>query len=365
MYPPAASTPEPNPTDEEVISSLNKVIHGAPLPGNVLDINPFIYMPKNLPGGFWFLIHSNVNKDNKDGFWKTKGEPCKIFSHSGISGWRSTFEFYEGKAPHQCKTDWVMQEYRISREGNNAKEASSLCRVFRDHERSKTHEMLQKLASTDTARENNIRPSQLNVPDADIGQSSTSRPQVSEDDGTGVLAMTEIVPDPWLENLHEIGSGGDFLELLDLDDPLSPYLDNPALSSSSSENSSCLSISSGECFDSLALLQDLEPENSQKDAGCKFSVSASHRPNEVVVLPATSATISDRTDVLPHEEIPKTMSSKDDALKLASRNQNPNFRDEGPSSNNHNVTPAAPAGKIMAAGGRRKYLMKFLCFMSF
>lgn len=98
--------------------------------------------------------------------------------------------------------------------------------------------------------------------------------------------MTEIVPDPWLENLHEIVySGDDFLELLDLDDPVSPYLDNPALSSS---NSSCLSISSGECFDSLALLQDLEPENSQKDAGCKFSVSASHKPNEVVMLPATS-----------------------------------------------------------------------------
>jgi hypothetical protein len=101
--------------------------------------------------------------------------------------------------------------------------------------------------------------------------------------------MTEIVPDPWLENLHEMGyPGDDFLELLDLDDPVSPYLDNPASSSSSSENSSCLTISSGECFDSLALLQDLEPENSQKDAGCKFSVSASHRPNEVVMLPATS-----------------------------------------------------------------------------
>lgn len=82
-------------------------------------------------GGFWFLIHSNVSKDNKDGFWKTKGEPSKIFSHSGISGWRSTFEFYEGQAPHQCKTDWVMQEYRISQrglcEGSNAKVLYGIC----------------------------------------------------------------------------------------------------------------------------------------------------------------------------------------------------------------------------------------------
>lgn len=77
-----------------------------------------------------------------------------------------------------------------------------------------------------------------------------------------------------------------------------------------------------------------------------------------------TALISGRTDVLPPEEIPKTINSKD-APELASGNQNPNHRNEGPSSNNHNVTPAAPAGKIMAAGGRKKYLMKFLCFMSF
>lgn len=82
-------------------------------------------------GGIWFLIHSNVNKDNKDGLWKTKGEDCKIFSHSGISGSRSTFEFYEGQAPHWCKTDWVMQEYRIPQrglsEGNNAKVLYGIC----------------------------------------------------------------------------------------------------------------------------------------------------------------------------------------------------------------------------------------------
>jgi len=96
--------------------------------------------------------------------------------------------------------------------------------------------------------------------------------------------LPERAPDHWLDYF----SRDDYLELSDLDKPLSPYLDNPALSSSSSENSSCVSRSSGECFDSLALLQDLETENSQKDAGCKFSVCASHRPNEVVVLPATS-----------------------------------------------------------------------------
>jgi hypothetical protein len=62
--------------------------------------------------------------------------------------------------------------------------------------------------------------------------------------------------------------------------------------------------------------------------------------------------------VLPPEEILKTSRSKD-ALKLASRNQNPNFRNEGPSSD----TPiAATDGKNI---GRTKNFMKFLCFMSF
>lgn len=71
----------------------------------------------------------------------------------------------------------------------------------------------------------------------------------------------------------------DFMELLDLENQVS---------SPSSSESSCVTISSDECFDSLALLQDLEPENNQKDANCKFSVSAPVKPNEVVVHPVTS-----------------------------------------------------------------------------
>lgn len=83
---------------------------------------------------------------------------------------------------------------------DDVQEASSLCRVFLDHERSKTHQMLQKLASTDIARENNIRPSQSNVPDANIGQSSTSRPQVCQPQLCGIhtrlgLDFAALFPD--------------------------------------------------------------------------------------------------------------------------------------------------------------------------
>lgn len=72
----------------------------------------------------------------------------------------------------------------------------------------------------------------------------------------------------------------------------------------------------------------------------------------------SAAPIGSITDVLPPEEILKTIRSKD-ALKLASRNQNPNFRNEGPSSDS---PIAATDGKNI---GRKKNFMKFLCFMSF
>ena len=65
--------------------------------------------------GIWFFIKSKMRKDADFGYWRTKGEACQIFSNSSITGWRSTLEFYEGQAPLGNKTDWVMQEYWITR----------------------------------------------------------------------------------------------------------------------------------------------------------------------------------------------------------------------------------------------------------
>lgn len=104
--------------------------------------------------------------------------------------------------------------------------------------------------------------------------------QVQHGNGeTGLLAAPERSLNHPVDNLPEIDyfSDGDFLELRDLADPVSP--------SSSSDNSSCLSQTSDECFDSLALLRDLE---SHKDVGCKFSVAASVMPDKVVLQPASS-----------------------------------------------------------------------------
>ena len=103
-------------------------------------------------------------------------------------------------------------------------------------------------------------------------------------DETEVLAVAERLPVPEHqgENLVEMDfffAGGDFLELQDLDNPAS---------SSSSENSSVVSISSDECFDSMAFLQDLDDQTlEQNDASKKLNVSAFNKLDEVVIVPAT------------------------------------------------------------------------------
>lgn len=64
MSPPTASPPDnikPNCTAVEVIWYLYKFIHGATLPGNVLDeYNPHHLKPENLPGNSLFLLDYNM-----------------------------------------------------------------------------------------------------------------------------------------------------------------------------------------------------------------------------------------------------------------------------------------------------------------
>ncbi|XP_018821574.1 NAC domain-containing protein 96-like isoform X2 [Juglans regia] len=370
-----------NCTDEELFLSFEKMISGSQFPSNVItDVNPFLYMPSNLPDGIWFFICSEEIKDNKVGFWKTKGNACEIFSNSVITGLRTTLEFYEGQAPHGCKTDWVMHKHRILQrepcEGSKAKEANFLCRVFLGGEQSQNHEMEQKLASSGIQSENYVHPAKSVAAESSIGQSSTSKPQVIEDDSTSRLALAERFPEPWLENLPEVDylSGGDYMELLDLDNPASP--------SSSSENSSCVTMSSDGCFDALALLQDLECGDSQKDVDLKFAVSSSLRPEEGVMFPPTSGSlVTGGRNMLAPEEIlntdcfiPKSAACGqviDNSFNRAIKNPKTNFGNEGPSSNSRNVTASlnshieAPDGENRAAVDRKKNFMKYLCFMAF
>ena len=101
------------------------------------------------------------------------------------------------------------------------------------------------------------------------------------------IIIRERVTDNRADIVPEVNyiSGDDFLELLDLENPASP---------SSSSDSSCVTMSSDECFDALELLQDLKSEKSndpvQNTAGFKLRVHVSSRPNKMVAYPASTGT---------------------------------------------------------------------------
>ena len=82
----------------------------------------------------WYLLRSDHNKNSEHGFWTARGEASEIFMNSAIIGWRTTLEFYECRGPHRQRTNWVMQEYRITRKGlcsySNPKVNHTTCYSF-------------------------------------------------------------------------------------------------------------------------------------------------------------------------------------------------------------------------------------------
>ncbi|KAJ6675703.1 putative proteinC DOMAIN-CONTAINING PROTEIN 82-RELATED [Salix viminalis] len=386
MYPPASSPVadiEYFCRDEELFMFLDEVNIGSPLPGNVItDVNPYIYAPSNLPEDVWYLLGAKENDDTGVGFWKVKGEACKLFSNSTITGWRTTLDFFEGQVPHEHKTDWVMQKYWITKKAQSgkskAKEASSLCRVFYGGEQALDHEN-QLIASLHSDTHIDLTLSIGPGTPADTSHGSSSNPEVNKDDETEKVVATGRHPNLPVPNPPETDYffGGDYLELLDLD--------NPASRSSSSDNSSCMTMSSDEYFDSIALLQDIESEINQgstrKDKDCKLSVTASLRPDEVVMLPASQGSYISIEGGKPHAD--KTDSSmrdnghKDLDIQRAIRNQDENHLDEGSTSNSHAVG-ASSGGRVSSPDGeekaakrtrkklRNKYLRnKYLCFVPY
>ncbi|KAK0576337.1 hypothetical protein LWI29_015634 [Acer saccharum] len=185
-----------------------------------------------MPDGVWYFVSSKQNTNTRHGYWKAKGEAIEVFSNSVIIGWRISHEFYEGQVSHEHKTDWVMQEFSITRkrvcESTKSENSSSLCRVFLSAEQTPNSENKQNIST--------------------------------DDDAKTELAFLERKANnhvPYLPDSDYI-SRGDLLELLDL-------LDEPASPSSSSETSSCVTMSSDNFFDPDAWLKELETNNNQDE----------------------------------------------------------------------------------------------------
>ncbi|KAK9740566.1 hypothetical protein RND81_03G045100 [Saponaria officinalis] len=374
-------------TDQELIVFLDKIQHGSPPPSNVLvDVNPFQHKPSSLPDGMWYFVLTDTEKgtEAETGVWKVLGDGCQIYEDSKLTGWRSTFEFYKGSSDDRHRTNWVMQKYWTMQKGTHSvKVSGSLCRVFhRDVEHRK-----QK-------RQRHLEPVSV------IGQESLLQEEHNSRDTQNILAKeiflqvehnsrdTQNIPAKGSEvivrhdNTKSSDPGespedldcfcsGDYLELLDLV--------NPGSSTSSSDNSSCVSMASDEIFDYLELLNDLEPENSKhsqsSSTSCHLSVSTSSVP-KVVVSPATRGSFV--TQVEGHApakslelEHPLSCPVNDKNDNSATSHAGKNHKDIRVNSteavNHHEAssskTSATDKGKKIAH--RKMKMLKNLCFFPF
>ncbi|OMO87631.1 No apical meristem (NAM) protein [Corchorus capsularis] len=353
---------------------LDKLSSGSPLPSNVLDgVNPYICEPQNLPVGCWFLINSKESINTENGFWKTKGEACEVFSDTNVIGWRTNLEA-EYRERHYVMEVFSTTQKRLYDE-NEKKETISLSRVLLVP----SEEVNQNVSSAgvDTETRNNMtHPPVLNA-HSSTRISSSRNPEVKKHDEKEALAVAERLPAPGhhedhlgnhfsREQLDYFSRSGDFLEIQDLDNPQSP--------SSSSENSSAMSVSSDNFSDAIRLEDLDDPIVEQNDASRRLNVSAAKKPDEVVVIPATlESLVSVDGSNSDGDAFLKTAGSKDPNNKVK-KHAKGDQRNEGPSSSS-SPKPSTSSGSSMGApsggrkrtafGGMKNLRKKYLCFLPF
>ncbi|XP_023546400.1 NAC domain-containing protein 30-like [Cucurbita pepo subsp. pepo] len=360
-------------TDNETFLALWRIRSGGSFPANVHDINPYQCKPENLPDGVWYYVEGNVDAGSSFGRWKLKDGDCKLYSNSSFTGGRASYEYYEGQAPYESKTAWVMQKYWMNQMDLRAtieqKETSSLCKVFLGDEQFQNNEMIQKTEFSSILNSEPILNHQLVVTDGstsnNMASGSTSKSKMNEDDKMIELADAGKRLDNHLEDIHpemDYYLGDDYLELLDLD--------NPTSSSSSSENSSCLSMSSNEDFDTMDVLRDVEREinhdRGRRDAACIHSSAPFKLKKEVVYQVASDSLVTIIRSHPPAKETPKTDSSAN--MKLPSQSKKEGYRMKGASSSCHNKVVSngeetgVDGGKKRVGRREKSPKKKYFCF---
>ncbi|KAJ7522243.1 hypothetical protein O6H91_18G003000 [Diphasiastrum complanatum] len=161
-----------HPTDEELmIHYLRPKLNGQGLKFDIIPevdlykCEPWDLPEKSLRGGsdteWYFFVVLNKkyprgarsNRSTKCGFWKTTGKDKPVKIHSKKVGMKKTLVFYEGRAPHGKRTDWVMYEYRLEN-GISKKvppDAVVLCQVSKKKKASSidTEEQISSLDNQD------------------------------------------------------------------------------------------------------------------------------------------------------------------------------------------------------------------------
>ncbi|MCD7453453.1 hypothetical protein HAX54_020994 [Datura stramonium] len=399
MRPLAPSAPPPGFmsscwTNDEIILSLDQINRGSPIPDDVIVDNPYKYDPSDLPDGAWFLVRLTEKEVRENGFWIARGEACEIFANSAICGWRTTFEYFKFQAPWEQKTVWMMQEYKITPKGQHdptQSQESALCRVFSCCDENLNNEMKPEDKNKINNEKSSEKNNDLDTWDLSLmesfgshtsnhGERSIGEPQVSsQTEGVGsslVDKSRDSFGDDIVAELDCI-LRGDFLEMNDLVDAASH--------SSSSENSSCVSMASDEYFDSLALLRELDDEKKEDLNGKGSTSNYNMMTCEIifeVVQPAPLVSLVKGSDAAAKEtqQAPDNNKSKspiEPSPDHAAKRLKAERTDEGPSHSCRATTsPGASSSSSSSSSHepgraarreekRTMKLMKYLCFMPF
>ncbi|XAR53079.1 hypothetical protein NMG60_11021478 [Bertholletia excelsa] len=122
------------PTDEElVVHFLHRKAALLPCHPDVIpDLDLYPYDPWDLDGKamaegnkWYFFSRKTPNRVTENGYWKPLGVDDPIYTNTSKKvGMKKNYVFYIGEAPTGAKTNWIMQEYRLSDGGSSSKSSS-------------------------------------------------------------------------------------------------------------------------------------------------------------------------------------------------------------------------------------------------
>ncbi|CAH1429932.1 unnamed protein product [Lactuca virosa] len=137
------------PTDEELVAHfLQRKASLLPFhPDIIPDLDLYPYDPWDLDGKamvegkkWYFFSRRSQNRVTANGYWKSCGGDEQIISSNGSKriGVKKYYVFNLGEAPEGIKTNWIMQEFRVSdganssrsRRRDNSKMDWVICRVY-------------------------------------------------------------------------------------------------------------------------------------------------------------------------------------------------------------------------------------------
>ncbi|XP_071731472.1 uncharacterized protein [Rutidosis leptorrhynchoides] len=350
-------------TDEAIFELLMQLKSGCSLPKNVVSgVDPYQFRPSNHSANIWYFW-SGTKMDAENGFWKSTGAACEIYSNSMIIGWRKTLQFYEGRAPDGQKPKWIMQEYTTTDKCSckPGQDDGGLYKLFLvddgSIEQPSKSELLVK-SIDDVAG-----PSAMAALSPDLEPLLAISDQSPEQPSTMANRSPEP-PSDMANRSPELPIGdyfGDYLELDDLDIPLSR--------TTSSASSSCIttSMTSDDLFDAHALLRDLADEpvdQGNQDPRIKLNLAVPAKLKEVVVQPASLGSLNKYDE----SKRSRGQTSKTDPTAQKEPGDRP---DEGtskgfnssssPSSSSEGSSKEEKKDRISRRTKKRK-MMKYLCF---